>query len=97
MTRGRPFSGRARPVKIPDVSDMAILVRSLREHLGLTQEESAHRLGVSFSTVNVWENGLRQPLPFLQRRLLEMAEAEGLLLQPDHRTGRRWRTDGGQR
>jgi transcriptional regulator with XRE-family HTH domain len=59
-------------------TDFAALVRNLRDHLGLTQEQFAQQLGVSFSTVNVWENGKREPLPFLRRRLLEMAEEAGL-------------------
>jgi DNA-binding transcriptional regulator YiaG len=54
-------------------TDFAALVRNLRDHFGLTQEQFAQQLGVSFSTVNVWENGKREPLPFLRRRLLEMA------------------------
>ncbi len=41
---------------------------------GLTQEQLAQKLGVSFSTVNVWENAECAPLPFLRRYLLEMAE-----------------------
>jgi putative transcriptional regulator len=60
-------------------TDFAALVRNLRGHLGLTQEQFAQQLGVSFSTVNVWENGGRQPLPFLRRRLLEMAKEAGLI------------------
>jgi transcriptional regulator with XRE-family HTH domain len=59
-------------------TDFAALVRNLRDHLGLTQEQFAQELGVSFSTVNVWENGKREPLPFLRRRLLEMAKEAGL-------------------
>ena len=59
-------------------TDFAALVRSLRQQLGLTQEQFAQQLGVSFSTVNVWENGKREPLPFLRRRLLEMAEEAGV-------------------
>ncbi|GAB4195620.1 MAG: hypothetical protein OHK0013_02000 [Sandaracinaceae bacterium] len=45
-------------------TDFAVLVRSLRDHLGLTQEQFAQQLGVSFSTVNVWENGKREPCHF---------------------------------
>jgi putative transcriptional regulator len=45
-------------------TDFAALVRNLRDRLALTQEQFAHQLGVSFSTVNVWENGRREPLPF---------------------------------
>ena len=61
-----------------DSNDFAALVRALRIHLGFTQERFAQELGVSFSTVNVWENGKRAPLPFLRRRLIELAKAEGL-------------------
>lgn len=50
------------------------LVKSLRERLRLTQEQFAQRIGVTYSTVNHWENGKRVPLPFLVRRLLEMKE-----------------------
>jgi transcriptional regulator with XRE-family HTH domain len=48
------------------------LVKALRERLGLTQEQFAHEVGVTFSTVNQWENGRRRPQPFLLKRLLEM-------------------------
>ena len=48
------------------------LVKQLRERLGLTQEQFAQELGVTFSTVNQWENGHRRPQPFLLNRLLEM-------------------------
>lgn len=36
-------------------------IRSLRERLGLTQAELAARLGVSFASVNRWENGQSRP------------------------------------
>jgi transcriptional regulator with XRE-family HTH domain len=49
-----------------------ILVRELRKHLGLTQEQFAQKVGVTYSTVNHWENGKRSPQPFLLRRLHEM-------------------------
>jgi len=53
------------------------LVKSLRQRLGLTQEQFAHAVGVTFSTVNQWENGRRRPQPFLLKRLLEMETASG--------------------
>jgi transcriptional regulator with XRE-family HTH domain len=53
------------------------LVKGLRERLGLTQEQFAHEVGVTFSTVNQWENGRRRPQPFLLKRLLEMEAASG--------------------
>ena len=50
------------------------LIKELRERLDLTQEQFAQKVGVTYSTVNHWENGKRVPLPFLVRRLLEMKE-----------------------
>jgi len=58
---------------MPQSTDFAAIVRSRREHHGLTQEQFAHHIGVSFSTVNVWENGKRVPLPFLRKRILDTA------------------------
>lgn len=58
--------------------DFPALVRALRQRRGLTQEQLAQELGVSFSTVNVWENGKRAPLPFLRKRLIEMAKESGV-------------------
>ncbi|MFC1584571.1 multiprotein-bridging factor 1 family protein [Fibrobacterota bacterium] len=52
--------------------DISKAVREIREKNGWTQEKMAQELGVSFSTVNGWENGRRQPQPFLMRRLEEM-------------------------
>lgn len=52
--------------------DIPALVRELRQRLDLTQEQFAQKVGVTYSTVNHWENGKRVPLPFLIKRLLEM-------------------------
>ncbi len=54
--------------------DIPELIKELREHLGMTQEQFAQEVGVTFGTVNSWENGKRRPLPFLVRRLLQMEE-----------------------
>jgi len=37
------------------------LLKEVRRQLGLSQEELAHALGVSFATVNRWENGKTVP------------------------------------
>ncbi len=37
------------------------LVREVRRQLGISQEELAHELGVSFATINRWENGKTMP------------------------------------
>jgi len=44
-------------------SDYPFFVQRLRERLGLTQEQLATRLGVSFATVNRWENKQAKPSP----------------------------------
>jgi DNA-binding transcriptional regulator YiaG len=46
-----------------------VQIRALRNRLGLTQEEFAHRLGVTFSTVNRWENGHAKPSKLALRAL----------------------------
>lgn len=58
--------------------DVPILIKKLRDRLGLTQEQFAQKVGVTFSTINNWEKGTRTPHPFLFQRLLEMAEEAGL-------------------
>jgi transcriptional regulator with XRE-family HTH domain len=52
--------------------DVTALVKRLRERMGLTQEQFAREVGVTFSTVNLWENGRRRPQPYLLKRLLEI-------------------------
>ncbi len=37
------------------------LVKKIRRQLGISQEELAHELRVSFTTVNRWENGKTTP------------------------------------
>ena len=51
----------------------ATYVKSIRTKLGLTQEEFAHRLGVSFVTVNKWENSRQKPSK-MARQLLANIE-----------------------
>jgi len=44
--------------------DILKLIKELRQRLGLTQEQFAQRVGVTFSSVNHWENGNRTPSRF---------------------------------
>ena len=41
--------------------DFAVRVKEVRGQLGLSQNELADRLGVSFATINRWENGRTRP------------------------------------
>lgn len=44
-------------------------IKALRLRSGLSQEDFAHRIGTSFSTVNRWENGHSKPSRLAQRWL----------------------------
>jgi len=57
-----------------NAGDIPALIKELRERLGLTQEQFAQKVGVTFSTVNHWENGKRTPQPYLFQRLRELKE-----------------------
>jgi putative transcriptional regulator len=48
------------------------LVRELRNFLGLTQEKMAARLGVTFPTINRWENGRARPSPLALRQIEDL-------------------------
>jgi type I restriction enzyme M protein len=54
----------------------ALNIRTLRQTLGLTQEEFAHRLGITVATVNRWENGHNSPTRLARKALYDLA-AEG--------------------
>ncbi|RLB89200.1 MAG: transcriptional regulator [Deltaproteobacteria bacterium] len=41
--------------------DLPALVKEVRRQLGISQEDLARELGVSFATVNRWENGKSHP------------------------------------
>lgn len=49
-------------------------VKAVRNQLQITQEELAHKLGVSFATVNRWENGSYKPSKMGQRVFEEFVE-----------------------
>ena len=45
------------------------LVREFRERTGLTQEKFAARIGVTFPTINRWENGKAKPSPLAMQKI----------------------------
>jgi len=56
-----------------------VLVREVRRQLGISQEELAHELGVSFATINRWENG--KTIPFKLARMQFDAFCETMAAQ----------------
>ena len=53
------------------------LVRELRERTGLTQEKFAAKLGVTFPTINRWENGRAKPSPLAMQKIQELLHSMG--------------------
>ena len=52
---------------------VAKMVRDLRAKLGLTQEQFAAEVGVTWSTVSRWENARGKPSPLALRQVTELA------------------------
>ena len=52
--------------------ELAKMIRSLRAKLGLTQEQFAAKVGVTWSTVNRWENSRGNPSPLAMGRIAEL-------------------------
>ena len=75
------FSESAEISSIP--SDYAARIKTHRSRLGLTQAELAARLGVSFATVNRWENGQTKPSPLSWQRLVsfDAVDFEGVVVR----------------
>lgn len=55
--------------------DIARMIKELRNVLGLTQEQFAAKVGVTFSTVNRWENSRGKPSPLAMRQIEELLKA----------------------
>lgn len=53
----------------PEERDYPTLVKEVRNQLGLSQEDLARELGVSFATVNRWENGQSKPSKLAKAQL----------------------------
>ncbi len=62
-----------------DQHQLANLVRETRQRLNLSQTKFAAKLGVSFQSINRWENGRTKPLPIalkqIEHLLHQMGEA----------------------
>lgn len=60
-------------------TDFPQLVQEVRHRTGLTQEQFAARLGVTFPTINRWENGRVKPSPLALRQLENLIRGLGEL------------------
>ncbi|MEZ0329882.1 MAG: helix-turn-helix transcriptional regulator [Dissulfuribacterales bacterium] len=58
-------------------ADLSRLVRELRELTGLTQEKFAAKLGVTYPTINRWENGRARPSPLALNQIEDLLRGLG--------------------
>ncbi len=52
--------------------ELANKIKEVRQELGLTQEQFAVKLGVTFPTVNRWENLKTKPSPLALQKLRKL-------------------------
>ena len=55
------------------IKNIAEELKKLRQQQGWSQEELARNLGVSFATVNRWENGKTKPSRLAQEKIKQVA------------------------
>ena len=65
-------------------------VRALRQHMGLTQDALAQRMGTRQQTISEWEKGLYAPRGVSERMLGMVAEQAGFTYEaaPEEAAGR---------
>lgn len=67
-------------------TDYRELVKEIRRQLGISQEDLARELGISFATINRWENGQVQPSRLARNQFqafCDRLEVEGRLSLPN--------------
>lgn len=62
---------------VVDQLELADLVRETRQRLGLSQGKFALKLGVSFQSVNRWENRRTKPLPVALKQIEHLLHQMG--------------------
>jgi len=55
-----------------DKKDISKMIKSLRAAMGLTQEQFAVKVGVTYSTVNRWENDKAKPSPLALQKIKQL-------------------------
>jgi putative transcriptional regulator len=77
------LTSRSRPIQQPEIAQ---LVKELRNTMQLSQEKFADELGMTFATINRWENGHATPSPLALRQI------DALLHHPSQSPDARLRT-----
>jgi putative transcriptional regulator len=58
-------------------TDISQHIREMRERTGLTQEKFAAKLGVTFPTINRWENRRARPSPLAMEKIEALLRSMG--------------------
>ena len=56
-------------------------VKDLRDKLIMTQAEFAKMLGVSFTSINRWENGQNRPTTTVRKQIVELCKEKNIELK----------------
>ena len=56
-------------------------VKDLRDKLIMSQAEFANMLGVSFTSINRWENGLNRPTTVTRKRIVQLCKENNIELK----------------
>lgn len=59
-------------------------IKAIRQHLKLSQEDLAQKLGVSFTSVNHWENGQTKPSKLARKQLEALCKECGYEMPSIH-------------
>lgn len=59
--------------------DFPYAVKIVRKKMGMSQEELARALNVSFATINRWENGKSHPNKLTKNVFITFCEQNGIL------------------
>lgn len=57
------------------------IIKNLRTKLVLSQQEFAELLGVSFTSVNRWENGKHEPTIKIKRKILSLCKQNNIEIE----------------
>ena len=63
---------------ITEIHNISAVLRAIRAHLDLTQEQLADQLGVAFASVNRWEGGVTKPQKAAQEAIAALAADAGI-------------------
>ena len=63
------------------------MISQLRQRLSMTQEEFAHAIGVTVSTVNRWENGHIEPSRLARKAMQGLAAQAAIPVDLEPATG----------